>query len=172
MPPRPATLPAPVSVGDIYEEAPPSYEDAMADNIGPVDGPRREYHPPDGSSTTSGSTMESGADAKSPVGEDGPAAAGTSGSAAYRENRSSSESFDMLPTTPPESPSPPTSPVARPRSTMKVTRNNPGDDESPPQYQPIADDQLQASAAAECRPSRPNLGVPSRKPVPRTSGGK
>ncbi|KAJ5806886.1 hypothetical protein N7474_010478 [Penicillium riverlandense] len=172
MPPRPATLPAAVSVGDVYDEAPPSYEDAMAENIGPVDGPRREYHPPDGSSTTSGSTMESGADAKSPVGEDGSAAAGTSGSAAYRENRSSSESFDMLPTTPPESPSPPTSPVARSRSTMKVPRNNRDDDESPPQYQPVADDQLQPPAAVERGPSRPNLGVPNRKPVPRTSGPK
>ena len=25
------------------DEAPPSYEDAMADEIGPVDGPRRNY---------------------------------------------------------------------------------------------------------------------------------
>ena len=25
------------------DEAPPSYEDAMADEIGPVDGPRRDY---------------------------------------------------------------------------------------------------------------------------------
>jgi len=25
------------------EDAPPSYEDAMADEIGPVDGPRRDY---------------------------------------------------------------------------------------------------------------------------------
>ena len=26
-----------------FEEAPPSYEDAMADEITPADGPRREY---------------------------------------------------------------------------------------------------------------------------------
>jgi len=31
---------------DIPDEAPPSYEDAMADDIAPVDGPRREYHVP------------------------------------------------------------------------------------------------------------------------------
>ena len=29
---------------DIPDEAPPSYEDAMADDLGPVDGPRREYN--------------------------------------------------------------------------------------------------------------------------------
>ena len=32
---------------DIPDEAPPSYEDAMADDIGPVDGPRRNYSVPD-----------------------------------------------------------------------------------------------------------------------------
>ena len=32
------------SPGDIPEEAPPSYEDAMADDLGPIDGPRRDYH--------------------------------------------------------------------------------------------------------------------------------
>ncbi|KAK5198239.1 hypothetical protein LTR99_007512 [Exophiala xenobiotica] len=31
---------------DIPDEAPPSYEDAMADDIAPVDGPRRDYHVP------------------------------------------------------------------------------------------------------------------------------
>ncbi|KAI9835422.1 MAG: hypothetical protein M1819_002340 [Sarea resinae] len=29
-----------------FEDAPPSYEDAMADDIGPLDGPRRDYNPP------------------------------------------------------------------------------------------------------------------------------
>ncbi|KIW34968.1 uncharacterized protein PV07_01697 [Cladophialophora immunda] len=31
---------------DIPDDAPPSYEDAMAEDIAPVDGPRREYHVP------------------------------------------------------------------------------------------------------------------------------
>ncbi|KAK0509092.1 hypothetical protein JMJ35_008463 [Cladonia borealis] len=31
------------SPGDIPDEAPPSYEDAMADDLGPIDGPRRQY---------------------------------------------------------------------------------------------------------------------------------
>ena len=38
------------SPSDIPEEAPPSYEDAMADELAPIDGPRRDYqasnHPP------------------------------------------------------------------------------------------------------------------------------
>ena len=31
------------SPGDIPPDAPPSYEDAIADDMGPIDGPRREY---------------------------------------------------------------------------------------------------------------------------------
>lgn len=31
---------------DLTEDAPPSYEDAIADDIAPVDGPRRDYHLP------------------------------------------------------------------------------------------------------------------------------
>ena len=32
------------SPSDIPDEAPPSYEDAMADDLAPIDGPRRNYH--------------------------------------------------------------------------------------------------------------------------------
>ncbi|OQE29566.1 hypothetical protein PENSTE_c002G02753 [Penicillium steckii] len=181
MPPRPSDGTIPAAATTIYDDAPPSYEDAMADNIAPVDGPRREYHPPDAS--TSRRTVEPGTDAKSPVqtGKDreaGPAAEGfvVPGS---REGRSSSESFDMLPTTPPESHSgsPPTSPVRRSQSTVKVTRN-PVDEESPPQYQPVAEGQQGSLAlgmgqrqmsSSQNHPRPMNLGVPSRKPVPRSS---
>ncbi len=31
------------SPSDIPDIAPPSYEDAMADDLGPIDGPRRDY---------------------------------------------------------------------------------------------------------------------------------
>lgn len=176
MPPRPATSgPVPADSNAAYDDAPPSYEDAMAENLSPVDGPRREYHPPDAS------TAEPGADAKSPgqmgkVREDGPAAEGFAASGS-RERRSSSESFDMLPTTPPSnSGSPPASPVRRSQSTMKVHRDR-VDEESPPQYQPVAENQLQAPGTVERRPSRNNLrpmnlGVPNRKPVPRSSNSR
>lgn len=178
MPPRPARPPVPADAGDVFDDAPPSYEDAMAENLSPVDGPRREYNPPDAS--VSRGTME--ADAKSSaqpgkVREDGAgsAAVGTSHS---RESRSSSESFDMLPTTPPESQSgsPPPSPVRRSQSTMKVPRN-PVDEENPPQYQPVAGGSLSVSNTMEPSPSRTdlrpmNLGVPMRKPVPRSPGSR
>ncbi|EXJ83616.1 hypothetical protein A1O1_07239 [Capronia coronata CBS 617.96] len=36
----------PQHLNDIPDEAPPSYEDAMADEIAPVDGPRRDYQVP------------------------------------------------------------------------------------------------------------------------------
>ncbi|KAJ5312965.1 hypothetical protein PENANT_c018G09266 [Penicillium antarcticum] len=178
MPPRPTGEPVPVNSGDVYDDAPPSYEDAMADHLSPVDGPRREYHPPDASSS-SRTSVESGADVKpaAPMGksqEDGPAAEGSS-APRRRDYRSSSESFDMLPTTPPESQSgsPPASPVRRSQSMMKVPRNT-VDEESPPQYEPVAGNQLKAPQAVEHRTSRNNLrpmnlGVPSRKPVPRSS---
>ncbi|EDN05267.1 predicted protein, partial [Histoplasma mississippiense (nom. inval.)] len=46
-PPRPEVAPTVPPVQDEYDDAPPSYEDAMADALGPVDGPRREYNPPE-----------------------------------------------------------------------------------------------------------------------------
>lgn len=171
IPPRPSGVPVSADSGAAYDDAPPSYEDTMAENLSPVDGPRREYHPPDAS------TVESGTDAKSPVqtGKVREGERGAEGSAPPREDRrSSSESFDMLPTTPPESNSgsPPASPVRRPQSTMKVPRN-PAEEESPPQYQQVADKQLQAPSVNR-RPSNTNmrsmnLGVPTRKPVPRSA---
>ncbi|KAJ5761410.1 hypothetical protein N7533_003449 [Penicillium manginii] len=140
MPPRPEGEPIPADAGAVYDDAPPSYEDAIADNLAPVDGPRREYHPPD-ASTSSRSSVEPGTDAKSPVQagreRDRTAMAGPSAEGFVardsREGRSSSESFDMLPTTPPESNSgsPPISPVRRSQSTVKVTRH-PVEEESPP----------------------------------------
>ncbi|KAL2003055.1 hypothetical protein VTN02DRAFT_5133 [Thermoascus thermophilus] len=42
-PPRPASASAPVYTGEVYDDAPPSYEDAMAEELGPVDGPRRDW---------------------------------------------------------------------------------------------------------------------------------
>ena len=49
--PSPATPSRPTPVfapppSDIPLEAPPSYEDAIADDLGPIDGPRREYSQP------------------------------------------------------------------------------------------------------------------------------
>ena len=35
------------SPNDLPADAPPSYEDAIADDLGPIDGPRREYSQPE-----------------------------------------------------------------------------------------------------------------------------
>ena len=43
----PAQMGAPAPEPDYPDEAPPSYEDAMAEDIGPVDGPRHSYSVPD-----------------------------------------------------------------------------------------------------------------------------
>ena len=51
-PPQPF---APTS-SDIPADAPPSYEDAIADDIGPIDGPRREYTQPLHSNTQASSS--------------------------------------------------------------------------------------------------------------------
>ncbi|KAF9886416.1 hypothetical protein FE257_011448 [Aspergillus nanangensis] len=185
MPPRPTTesaeppafdvpaAPVPVSAEETYDDAPPSYEDAMAETLSPVDGPRREYNPPDASS--SGSSRGSGADTNYSVypGK-GPEARSPYGN---REANSSSDSFDMLPSTPPESHSgsPPTSPVARQQSILKIHKVPPPMEDNPPEYQSIAEGQLQPPQDQHGRrPSSPgfrpmNLGVPSRKPLPRSS---
>ncbi|KAF7714739.1 Uncharacterized protein PECH_007724 [Penicillium ucsense] len=176
MPPRPPAGPVPASEGVLHEDAPPSYEDAMGENISPVDGPRREYHPPDASSSRS--VAESATDSKSAVEtasfrEDGSAAEGSWASS--RAHRSSSESFDMLPNTPPESNfgSRPTTPVTRSQSMMKGHRND-ARQEGPPQYEPVAEVHLAPHAEIDRQPSRnsprpKNLGVPARKPVPRNA---
>ena len=41
----------PPAPSDIPSEAPPSYEDAMAEHMAPVDGPRREYQQPESRET-------------------------------------------------------------------------------------------------------------------------
>ncbi|KKK26830.1 hypothetical protein ARAM_003393 [Aspergillus rambellii] len=177
MPPRPAAPPADGS-DEGYDDAPPSYEDAMAESLSPVDGPRREYNPPDASfssssssSSTTRTTVEPGADPKSSVDNDPAKLSTIYGNC---EANSSSESFDMLPSTPPESRcgSPPTSPVARQQSVLKIHKAPLLDEESPPQYELVAEDHRPTSQEQETQqPPRPefrpmNLGVPSRKPVP------
>ncbi|KAL4961234.1 arrestin (or S-antigen), N-terminal domain protein [Aspergillus stella-maris] len=175
MPPRPTVAPPPVNPEDIHDEAPPSYEDAMAETLSPLEGPRREYYPPDASSSRSPVEARTGADAKPSVG-DGPK---SPGGAMYsnQEANSSSESFDMLPSSPPESRSgsPLGSPVARQQSVLKIHKAPLLMDDSPPQYQLVAESpqSSQSTPSQEQEAQRPtrriNLGVPSRKPVPSPS---
>ncbi|KAL4901788.1 hypothetical protein BDW74DRAFT_159532 [Aspergillus multicolor] len=167
MPPRPTVPPPAVNPDDFHDDAPPSYEDAMAETLSPLEGPRREYYPPDASSSRS--SVEPGADARSPVG-DGPKTSG--GIYSNQGANSSSESFDMLPSTPPESRSgsPLGSPVARQQSVLKIHKSPLPMEDSPPQYQLVAESPQPTPAQESPRPPRPmNLGVPSRKPVPSPS---
>ena len=45
------------SPSDIPPDAPPSYEDAIADNMGPIDGPRMEYRPNEARDDKSGGRL-------------------------------------------------------------------------------------------------------------------
>lgn len=179
IPPRPAVAPVPVYEGiyegQVYDDAPPSYEDAIADELGPVDGPRREYNPPD--APADGRT--SGTDVKSPVGsgKDSERVFPNSGPSNH-----STESLDMLPSTPSDSrPSTACVTPAPQRGEAHPTPAERKSDEQPSQYQPTPQDQLQTPEQTEQttqrRPSRPdirtiNLGVPKRKPVPGSPNSK
>lgn len=180
VPPRPAEAEAFDGVGEIYDEAPPSYEDAIAETLNPVDGPRREYNPP-ATSNSARSTVDSetAANSSARTAKDHP----ERGPFTNARTNSSSESFDMLPSTPPETHtgSPTTSPASRPLNTMKVARNNENrgtghagsNQETLPEYQAYDDGQVPPPGRSDdTRPSGPamNLGVPSRKPVPRSPG--
>ncbi|KAL4917099.1 hypothetical protein BDW62DRAFT_184595 [Aspergillus aurantiobrunneus] len=46
IPPRPTVAPAPVNPDEVNDEAPPSYEDAMAETLSPLEGPRRDWRSP------------------------------------------------------------------------------------------------------------------------------
>ncbi|CBF82541.1 hypothetical protein AN9105.2 [Aspergillus nidulans FGSC A4] len=171
IPPRPTAALAPINSDEFQEEAPPSYEDAMAETLSPLEGPRREYYPPDASSCSSSfrSTVEPGADAKSPVGGAPRTSGGIYGNPGAN---SSSESFDMLPSSPPESRSgsPLGPPVARQQSVLKIHKAPLPVEDSPPQYRLVAENPQPAQGQDSQRQSRRmNLGVPSRKPVPSPS---
>ncbi|KAL2222309.1 hypothetical protein M432DRAFT_218375 [Thermoascus aurantiacus ATCC 26904] len=179
IPPRPAVAPVPVYEGiyegQVYDDAPPSYEDAIAEELGPVDGPRREYNPPD----VPADGRTSGTDVKSPVGsgKDSERLFPNSGPSNH-----STESLDMLPSTPSDSrPSTACVTPAPQRGEAHPTPAERKSDEQPSQYQPTPQDQLQTPEQTEQttqrRPSRPdirtiNLGVPKRKPVPGSPNSK
>jgi hypothetical protein len=172
-PQRPSTdapVPSPAAAAqpeEGYDDAPPSYEDAMADGIGPVDGPRREYNPPNASAERRppGGPVT---DVKAPVDSmrDHDAFHG------HRSSRESSESLDMLPTTP----------GSRPESRGDSLLDEPGATHTPLEQPPKGEHFATPGAQQQQRPgigqqdqpslSRPNIrtGVPSRRPVPGSRG--
>lgn len=148
-PPRPANPDyVPPSENEGYEDAPPSYEDAMAEALGPVDGPRREYNPPD---TTSGTSGWTGTDVKGPV-ENNKDDRLFPGSGAHS---GSTDSFDMYCTASPVDGV--TSPLSHHES------KGPASHTSSPVQSPGT---LEPRPAPPSRRVSPLMGVPARKPVP------
>lgn len=127
IPPRPSAPTAAPVTGTADDEAPPSYEDAMAETLGPLVGPRREYNPPVTSSAFTGNFPGPGADSKTSVGSYNDQAQPTLyGNVSAH---SSTESIDIIPPSPTEiSESPPQSPPQRPPSEPKKagSRDFPG----------------------------------------------
>ncbi|PGH34007.1 hypothetical protein GX50_03154 [[Emmonsia] crescens] len=155
-PPRPQVAPALPPVQGEYDDAPPSYEDAMADALGPVDGPRREYNPPD---TGSWSATDNKGSAKNKDDErlfpnSGPQNASTESffdnyyaNATSVDGHTANQHFTDQPLQPPS--------TGQVQQTQVVGET--------PYSQP------QAPQASEEQPQRrpmPFMGVPSRKPVP------
>ncbi|KAL1958833.1 hypothetical protein VTO42DRAFT_3670 [Malbranchea cinnamomea] len=146
-PPRPSVpdyVPPPGM--EPYEDAPPSYEDAMAEALGPVDGPRREYNPPD---TTSGRSDWTGTDVKRSVdtNKDDDRLFPDSGT-----RNASTDSLEVYYQSPVDSsPSTPTVQNQPKQRTSQAVQSS---------------DALESQS--DIRPMRVNpfMGVPPRKPVP------
>ncbi|EER25763.1 hypothetical protein CPC735_042070 [Coccidioides posadasii C735 delta SOWgp] len=168
-PPRPSAPPytAPPPPMEEYEDAPPSYEDAMAEALGPVDGPRREYNPLDAS--LSGNFSRMGTDAQGSVGN-------SKGSDRLFPNsgplNSSTDSFDIYHQL---GPADGFSPSDRSRTAPSNLAEEPSSSRPAPisvlpdaQSSPVT----LSPASMESRPESsqrrppPQLGIPSRKPVP------
>lgn len=192
MPARPAAAPAPAPPASIPAvlaqedespgDAPPSYEDAMAEGIGPIDGPRPEYNPPNTSADRglSGSVT----DAKNPVDSMRDEKAYSNQS---RLSRASSESVDMLPTTPGSRPESladeswiqePGASTTQPQPSFPHHKGSDLSEQSS-QYGGSPQPQPQPGSGADQRspPGRPGLsirtfstGVPNRRPVPGNPG--
>jgi hypothetical protein len=162
-----------------YDDAPPSYEDAMADTLAPLDGPRREYNPPNAS--------EPVADRKGSVnqGRQGQVASNisTSSQPSFENPRrfsDSNESIDLLPTTPgsrassiPDSfvdelqePNPAVH-DPQPQDQHQKDKLNLGQEPPHPQITPSST----SSSSSTPRVQRSfSMGVPTRKPVPTKPG--
>lgn len=180
MPPRPAPAPTPAydAESQEYEDAPPSYEDAMAEEIGPVDGPRREYTTPD---TAMLGQSGSGADVNSTAGsgdKDTERLFPDSGPWSH-----STDTFARFSDTPPDSPvGPQTSGESREsgdsgtqfppeKEPLEPQQQQPPPPPPPPSSSPPPPPQppVQQPRRTDFRTLNINMGVPNRKPVPKSA---
>lgn len=162
-----------------YDDAPPSYQDAMADTLAPLDGPRREYNPPNASEPVT--------DRKGPVSQGGRGHAvsniSTSAQTGFENPRrfsNSDVSIDLLPTTPGSRAS------SIPESFVdELQEPNPAEDGPQPQdehsrgkmnlnqeppYPQIAASSTSSSSSTPRVQRSFSMGVPTRKPVPTKPG--
>lgn len=167
-PPRPANPqgPAPGLDADFGGDAPPSYEDAMAEHIDPIDGPRGDYQTPAPSQERNISNMA--IDTKSPI---NPENSQGDMYATSSLSRSSSESLDMLPQTPRRASFAESflEDTGKPATTVvSSTQQHTIPEES---QQPPTGSQLQPGPS-QPRPRNFSTGVPNRRPVPGSSQSK
>lgn len=182
-PPRPANQPAELAShannleGD---DAPPSYEDAMADMISPIDGPRGEYHQTP-APTFQGSRNFSGpiGDTKQPFPD--PQTSHNEDDHQYHHegdedgeeftrsfSRDSSESIDMLPQ------SPRLRPISYADSVYEDKKSNQTQEHR--NFDSNATAEIQQQPPPAFTPSQTpqprraiSTGVPNRRPVPNSS---
>jgi hypothetical protein len=171
-PPRPANQPFEMDNNADDNDAPPSYEDAMADMISPIDGPRREYQATTPAEDRSLSGPPSGpiGDTKAPIidpDEEDYHEERINNNAAASFSRSSSESIDMLPQ----------SPGVRPTSYADSIFEDAASSPAMGAHKPRQQNQINVNATNNVQAGQQTLsqapprrafstGVPSRRPVP------
>ncbi|QKX55031.1 uncharacterized protein TRUGW13939_02122 [Talaromyces rugulosus] len=167
-PPRPSNPqgPTPEIDGEFGDDAPPSYEDAMAEHIDPIDGPRGEYQTP-APSQQERNISNIATDAKTPVDSQSSQGGGVYTTSSL--SQSSSESLDMLPQTPrsrrgsfAESLLEDT---GKATTVVSSTQQNTIPEES---QQPPPSSQTQPGPSQQ-RSRNFSTGVPNRRPVPGSS---
>lgn len=182
-PPRPANQAAELASHNNLEgdDAPPSYEDAMADLISPIDGPRGEYHQTP-APAFQGSRNFSGqiGDTKAP--NPGPQSRNSEDDHRFHHeghedgeeltrslSRDSSESVDMLPQSPRLRPISYADSVFEDKSSGQIQghtsnyNSNPANEpqqQAPPAFTPSQTPQPRRAIS---------MGVPNRRPVPNPS---
>lgn len=175
MPERPPRNPnlAPASALEIAEleaptEAPPSYEDAIADQFAPIEGPRHAFN--GAAASTQSSQASAAGDVKTPVDTASQSTKNDNEAPPRTPSRSSMESIDMLPQTPgsrPESLVDSLIEEEHPASTSNAGRQAPTTTQTRPEELIVHGGQSNHTACTPSRSPRPfNTGVPRRRPVP------
>lgn len=153
-------------------DAPPSYEDAMAELISPIEGPRGEYHQPP--PTLERNISDPIGDTKAPITDRDEYAHSDiedmhDNNLTHSFSRDSSESIDMLPQSPRLRPLSVAESVFDESGTKPGQNNNIITNERYPQ-RPLSSSSLSTSTPqASSRQRVPSTGMPNRRPVPNST---